>query len=144
MTSLYYMLLVVTHSAHAHADAGVSDEDGAAMPARQATWRVARRFSQFVELHDELRSRHAAALRQSGAHLPNKFRLPSALEVEGSQRAPELDAYLQKLVANNELRQSEQLVYFLAANTPNRRRLWQAAITAGGESYARTTHSAGL
>jgi hypothetical protein len=92
------------------------------------SWRVPRRFSQFVELHAELWARHTAALQRSAATLPGKWRLPfGGLELEGRERAPELHAYLQALMANDELRSSEQLVYFLAANTPARRREWEAA-----------------
>ena len=93
------------------------------------SWRVSRRFSQFVELHQELWARHTAALQRSAATLPSKFRLSlGGLELEGRERAPHLDAYLQALMASTELRRSEQLVYFLAANTPSRRRLWEAAV----------------
>ena len=92
---------------------------------------MSRRFSQFVELHHELWARHTAALARSGATLPGKFRLPfTGLDMEGRDRAPELDSYLQVLLGSEELRRSEQLVYFLAANTPVRRRLWQAAVAA--------------
>ena len=95
------------------------------------SWRVSRRFSQFVELHHELWARHTAALARSGATLPGKFRLPfTGLDMEGRDRAPELDSYLQVLLGSEELRRSEQLVYFLGANTPVRRRLWQAAVAA--------------
>ena len=51
-------------------------------------WKVNRRFSQFVELHQELEARHAAALQRCGAQLPSKFRLPSSLQAEGDERAP--------------------------------------------------------
>ena len=92
------------------------------------SWRVHRRYSQFEELHQNLWARHAAEIRRSGAQLPGKFRFPSTLDVEGEERAPHLHTYLQRLMNSPELRKSEQLVYFLAANKPARRRLWNAAL----------------
>ena len=92
------------------------------------SWRVSRRFSQFVELHQGLWARHAAEIQRCGAQLPSKFRLPSSLEVEGDQRAPTLDEYLRRLISSRELRRSEMLTFFLAANKPARRELWYKAV----------------
>ena len=50
------------------------------------------------------------------------------MEAEGEERAPALEAYLKTLWASPELRSSEQLVYFLGATTPARRRLWHQAV----------------
>ena len=61
--------------------------------------------------------------------LPGKFRLPfGGLEAEGRERVPPLDAYLQTLMASDELRRSEQLVYFLGADMQQRRPWWEAAV----------------
>ena len=76
----------------------------------------------------QLHKRLGAEMQRGGGRLPSKIRLPSTLEVEGAERLPALNAYLKNLVASGELRRSEQLVYFLAANTPSRRRLWRAAV----------------
>ena len=95
------------------------------------SWRVSRRFSQFVELHQGLWARHAAEIQRCGAQLPSKFRLPSSLEVEGEQRAPSLDEYLRRLMNSRELRRSEMLTYFLAANKPARREMWHASVHSG-------------
>ena len=101
------------------------------MPGEAAQgWRVARRFSQFAELHQELWAHHTTALQRSGASLPSKLRWPfGGLELEGMERRWPLDRYLKALMALEDLRQSEQLLHFLAAHTPpKRRRQWDAAV----------------
>ena len=104
------------------------EDDAPGEATHVGSWRVARRFSQFVELHHELSSRYAAELHRCGAELPSKFRLPSSLAIEGAERAPALDEYLRKLLTSTSIRKSEQLMYFVAASTSQRRRVWDAAV----------------
>ena len=99
------------------ADGGHADEG----------WCVWRRFSQFVELDHELHRRYHHELRRVRATLPSKFRFPSPLEVEGDERRPHLDAYLQRLLSSPILRQSEQLKHFLTESEKHRR-LWRKSI----------------
>jgi hypothetical protein len=120
-------------------------------------WRVDRRFSQFVEvtsplpfgpsatharahrdpsfltrqLHAALKSLHGAAMARCDAHLPSRFHLPSSVEAEGAQRIGPLGAYLSRLMRSVALRRSQQLLYFVGAQSPARRRLWAAAAGAG-------------
>ena len=75
-----------------------------------------------------LQARHPRELHRSGARLPSSFRLPSSLEVEGNDRLVPLHTYLNRLMAEEALRRSEALVFFLAARTPARRRLWESAV----------------
>ena len=92
-------------------------------------WRVARRFSQFVELEQELKERHGPHVHRCRAQLPSKFRLPSNMQAEGDDRMPQLNAYLAQVMGCKDLRRSEPLIYFIAANTsPERRRLWSEAV----------------
>ena len=110
------------------ADDGEADGADVGGAALVESWRISRRFSQFAELHDELTARYAAELLRCGARLPSKFRLPSSLAVEGDERAPALDAYLHALLTSSTIRESEQLMYFVAAGTSRRRRVWDAAV----------------
>ena len=110
-------------------EAGAASSASAGRTDAPPSWRVSRRFSQFVELHQELWKHHTAALQRSGITLPAKFRLPfGGLAVEGRERVLPLDAYLQTLMASDELRRSEQLVYFLGADMQQRRPWWEAAV----------------
>jgi hypothetical protein len=91
-------------------------------------WRVLRRFSQFAELHEELRKTHARELQKVSASLPSKFRLPSSLAEEGADRQVSLDAYLQKLLSSPVIRRSEQMIYFFAATSPRKMQMWRKAV----------------
>ena len=103
----------------------------------EAGWRVHRRFSQFAQLHHELRTQHPSALLACGAQLPSKFRLPSSMYAEGAQRLQLLQAYLVALLGNEALRRSDPLLYFVGANySTARRRVWKAAVVSGsGQNF---------
>ena len=92
-------------------------------------WKVNRRYSQFIELVDELTTQHASALERSGALLPPRVRFPSSLQAEGRERLPALQLFLSRLMEDQVLRRCEPLLYFLNADRDSaRRRLWAAAV----------------
>ena len=104
---------------------------GTLAPSPLTGWVVKRRFSQFVQLHEELKVQQAAALLISLAQMPSKFRFPSgSLEAEGAQRMAPLQAYLSALLSNETLRKSQPLLYFVGAHqNVHRRLLWQRLTT---------------
>ena len=87
------------------------------------------RFSQFVELHVELKKRHGVEMQRCGATMPSKLRFPSPLHVEGSQRMGPLDAYLSQLMSSAVISRSQELFYFVGGGQPERRALWEAAVS---------------
>ena len=92
------------------------------------SWQVWRRFSQFAELDHELKAKgHGEALQHVRASLPSKLRLPLGLQIEGDERQPTLDAYLERLMAHQRLRHSDQLMFFVS-QTEVHRRLWRRAM----------------
>ena len=92
------------------------------------SWQVWRRFSQFAELDHELKAKgHGEALQHGRASLPSTLRLPLGLQIEGDERQPTLDAYLERLMAHQRLRHSDQLMFFVS-QTEVHRRLWRRAM----------------
>jgi len=92
------------------------------------SWQVWRRFSQFAELDHELKAKgHGEALQHVRASLPSKLRLPLGLQIEGDERQPKLDAYLVSLMGHQQLRHSDQLMFFVS-QTEVHRRLWRRAM----------------
>ena len=90
-------------------------------------WKVCRRYSQFVELHDELAVQLPSALKLAGASLPSKLRLPGPLEVEGKDRLGKLQIYLDRLMRVDTLRRSEPLARFLCQDATKLAR-WRSTV----------------
>ena len=62
----------------------------------------------------QLRLQCREQLQASGARLPSKLSIPGALELEGAQRTALLQAYITRLLLNDELVRTEPLQTFLA------------------------------
>jgi hypothetical protein len=102
-------------------------------------WEVARRFSDFRRLHDELTTAFHVSMKGAASQMPGKELLPSLRdkELEASRRMPQLQQYLQWLLLNDETRCSEQLMAFLDVLPRGHRRVWlQSVGSVGGQNAA--------
>lgn len=102
-------------------------------------WEVARRFSDFQRLNDELRAEYPVSMKGAATQLPAKELLPTLRdkELEASRRMPQLQQYLQWLLLSDDTRRSEQLMGFLEVLSRGHAHVWlQSVGSVGGQNAA--------
>lgn len=102
-------------------------------------WEVARRFSDFRRLHDELTRSFPLSMRAAAAQIPHKEVLPTLRdkELEASRRMPHLQQYVQWLMLNDDTRRSPPLMQFLEVQQRGHSETWlQSVGSVGGQNAA--------